>query len=1566
MYLRYNPGCSGYRALGSCSQRLCCLLHSQTSLRLAHLAHTGRLYSMLNLAACLDRLAQDHRRVVTNEVATRWHVACHDRSCRGLILPAFTQAQRLTRVAHSAWCITRPHAADTASPPAIAHAPSVSARLDSGVEVMPNGTLEFTMTLPGVGDEQAVLTSTPLTVMCPASKLRTSRVLQLQVYNSEGQAAAALWRLHVPATEADTARAELPCTPDGRLPVQWIGSWGPAGPRDGLISWIQEHSDEPSVAEAPSSPEPPGFGLGDELFMSGVSPEAQELDLLMSDGLQLDMPGMLGEFGGAAAPQEPASPLLGQAHLEAAGSALVAAEAPHVTPDVSTEQASAAASTASAGTSATPSSAGTAVSGTGTELGTPSSAGHAAATPGSFGQEVACSSPSAAPSGPSSDQDSDAMSSCAEEHSSPALQALGGVSGGAELQQAGASAAASPLAEQVGVPDFYDGDMSELFSSYVHVEQAGSSCWDTLLAATSSITSAACSEMGEFVAPTISDGLLVHLQEQLVERQYLLKPSDIKAVMHAAMCVCTRLEGSFAEVSAMAQHPYAAECDAWPAAVAMAGTAGAAIAATLEALWLAVPEHAERSQAVDACTTLRSACFAVDRSLYDHAWTFSQCEKPLGLLRIAARAYTAQHPALQPVPLPPMLRGAWLIRTPLLDPPASAPASRSLAAAPRVPRAAAAAARTMLGSRLRLDPSAVQHVAACLAMSDSDTDDFMLPRHADQAPLLDLPAPDSPFGHGAGGDSTSSDSFIQLVGVQHEDSSSEDSDSEAEVMRREHSIASLGPGTLATSSAAVVLASAARHQESVRRRERAARRDSVRLEHEASMSPEESPDVSYEHADAKAHSQFYDLAAAGLVQGMQHMIDLNYNASVPYRCQVRGWTALHAATFNGHEEAVQLLLQHTPRTFVDYPCIAGESALHFAAFKGYHKITELLITSGADPAALGSDEQHALQLAVRHCPATAAALVAAAGTPGVDFGLTINCILQAAPELALEPALPESYPAVPLKEKTMPPLLLAALRGLDPVVLQLIATGAPLAYEQRRVDVGSLLLEQQMNAGQQAVFKTLVLKIKQHVSEPMRTLAFKSQAFLSAYYGRAEALELLLQHQLVNVAWRCEDELRDRAKFHNATLFQVACRQSHASIVELLVNHRCIAVNPRHGDHPVLLDLVALSQRLFVQLLPKLVEQGIDLDASDEGGQTALHVAVQKQRVQSAEALLLAGANPNLLASDGSLSPLLDVCRSPSDSCFQVAQLLLEHGADPNLASDEGDTPLHLAAYIGSTRLVSLLLEAGADVNAVDKKGSVPAAMAVEHHDCVKLWQQLYEFGADLRCGYQEGSPLLSYASEAGNIKVMIDMLSKGADPHTVDNKGLNVHQRTVRWLERDVQSNYPKGTIPKTALQEYKRTIKCILYLEQHYPMLSKWEPADTRLHVAKHTVQHQVRNSASPSSPASSAKSTPKTSASSCAARARRAAERVSPARATQGPAGGTRRSLNRGSSSRAKSPSREPGVPVKAGVKRRAQRSHSPNTSSRRQPRPQTPDRTSQESSSVVVLSSDSDERSTPDRG
>ena len=50
----------------------------------------------------------------------------------------------------------------------------------------------------------------------------------------------------------------------------------------------------------------------------------------------------------------------------------------------------------------------------------------------------------------------------------------------------------------------------------------------------------------------------------------------------------------------------------------------------------------------------------------------------------------------------------------------------------------------------------------------------------------------------------------------------------------------------------------------------------------------------------------------------------------------------------------------------------------------------------------------------------------------------------------------------------------------------------------------------------------------------------------------------------------------------------------------------------------------------------------------------------------------------------------------------------LQAGVDPNARTEDGETPLHLAAGIGDAEVMEVLLQAGADPNARDNDGRLP------------------------------------------------------------------------------------------------------------------------------------------------------------------------------------------------------------------------------------------------------------------
>eukprot|EP01135_Chromosphaera_perkinsii_P001290 Nk52_evm17s164 gene=Nk52_evmTU17s164 len=100
----------------------------------------------------------------------------------------------------------------------------------------------------------------------------------------------------------------------------------------------------------------------------------------------------------------------------------------------------------------------------------------------------------------------------------------------------------------------------------------------------------------------------------------------------------------------------------------------------------------------------------------------------------------------------------------------------------------------------------------------------------------------------------------------------------------------------------------------------------------------------------------------------------------------------------------------------------------------------------------------------------------------------------------------------------------------------------------------------------------------------------------------------------------------------------------------------------------------------------KVLRDGTDVNASDEKGRTALHLAATKKSTQIVEVLVTFGANVN--------------CK------------------DKN-----GNTPLHLASCTSNTQIVTLLLKSGCDVKQMDNKGRTPLTYAESRLKLLKNMQ---------------------------------------------------------------------------------------------------------------------------------------------------------------------------------------------------------------------------------------------------
>ncbi|XP_028131464.1 putative ankyrin repeat protein RF_0381 [Diabrotica virgifera virgifera] len=172
------------------------------------------------------------------------------------------------------------------------------------------------------------------------------------------------------------------------------------------------------------------------------------------------------------------------------------------------------------------------------------------------------------------------------------------------------------------------------------------------------------------------------------------------------------------------------------------------------------------------------------------------------------------------------------------------------------------------------------------------------------------------------------------------------------------------------------------------------------------------------------------------------------------------------------------------------------------------------------------------------------------------------------------------------------------------------------------------------------------------------------------------------------------------------TSLHIAALEGYTTLVKLLIKHGAdIEFENDDGETPLLLAIKSnegYNLKDVDSLVNILIENEADVNASDNGLNTSLHMACQMGLCSIVELLLDAGADINLQNGTG-WTPLF--CAAYYNRLC-IVKLLLHRGADVTITDDEsGDTALHMCVKCDKVAVTELLLQNGADVTSRNEDG---------------------------------------------------------------------------------------------------------------------------------------------------------------------------------------------------------------------------------------------------------------------
>ena len=194
------------------------------------------------------------------------------------------------------------------------------------------------------------------------------------------------------------------------------------------------------------------------------------------------------------------------------------------------------------------------------------------------------------------------------------------------------------------------------------------------------------------------------------------------------------------------------------------------------------------------------------------------------------------------------------------------------------------------------------------------------------------------------------------------------------------------------------------------------------------------------------------------------------------------------------------------------------------------------------------------------------------------------------------------------------------------------------------------------------------------------------------------------------------------------------------------------------------------------------VSAGINVNAKDQNGDTALTATAARGDAKIVDLLLRGGADVNAKGRNGWTALLLAL----QDEHDEATDILLNQPAlDVKALTPEGMTSLMLAVWHQKDRFVRTLVQRGSELNHQDKDGDTAVHGAALYGN-VGILGALLDAGANPNMKNKLGGTALMWAAAYGHDDVLRLLLSRGADPKLRDVDGVTA----AGWAAKNGQAN--------------------------------------------------------------------------------------------------------------------------------------------------------------------------------